>query len=194
MKKFTSLFVASAILMGVGFSVAPTAEAAKVKVEVAQQSTPTIKGIEDVTIPMGSKFDALQGVSLVDGNGKVIPNGQVLVSNNFTDTYKEKSFVLTYVAFDGQGNYLSQKRTVTVKAMTDNKPELNVSGQVIFRGSVFNPLDYATALDKEDGNISKNIQVKGTVDTSVSGPNQLTYSITDSAGNTESKTVIMYVM
>lgn len=192
MKKFKSLFVTSAILMGLGFSVVPTAEASKV--EVAQQNAMTIKGIEDVTIPMGSKFDALQGVSLVSGNGEVVPNGYVLVSNDVIDTYKERSFVLTYVAFDGQGGYLSQKRTVTVKALTDNKPELNVSGQVIFRGSVFNPLDYATALDKEDGNISKNIQVKGTVNTNVSGPNQLTYSITDSAGNIESKTVIMYVM
>lgn len=192
MKKFKSLFVTSAILMGLGFSVVPTAEA--LKVEVAQQSAMTIKGIEDVTIPTGSKFDALQGVSLVSGNGEVVPNGYVLVSNDVIDTYKERSFVLTYVAFDGQGGYLSQKRTVTVKALTDNKPELNISGQVIFKGSVFNPLDYATALDKEDGNISKNIQVKGTVNTNVSGPNQLTYSITDSAGNTESKTVIMYVM
>lgn len=192
MKKFKSLFVTSAILMGLGFSVVPTAEASKV--EVAQQNAMTIKGIEDVTIPMGSEFDALQGVSLVSGNGEVVLNGDVLVSNDVIDTYKERSFVLTYVAFDGQGGYLSQKRTVTVKALTDNKPELNVSGQVIFRNSVFNPLDYATALDKEDGNISKNIQVKGTVNTNVSGSNQLTYSITDSAGNTASKTVIMYVM
>ncbi len=50
------------------------------------------------------------------------------------------------------------------------------------QGGTFNDLG-ATALDNRDGDISDNIMVSGSVNTSVVGPHILQYNVSDSAGN-----------
>lgn len=51
----------------------------------------------------------------------------------------------------------------------------------------------ATALDDEDGDLTSQITVSGTVTTTIAGTYTLTYSVTDAAGNvgTETRTVIV---
>ena len=54
----------------------------------------------------------------------------------------------------------------------------------VTEGETFDPLAGVTATDYEDGDITANIIVTGTVDTSVPGDYTITYSITDSYGTT----------
>lgn len=196
MKKISQYVIASTVLMGVGFSAAVAPKAASAESNVQSKATVGLKfkGADDITVVMGEKFNPRAGVTLVSSKGTVSPNAQIFVSNNSLNLNKAGTYDLTYVAFDGQGDYIFKNRKVTVTALTDNKPELKATGQVVFRGTSFNPLSYATAWDAEDGDISKNIKVSGHVNMSVSGMYSVNYSITDSAGNFDSKTINVYVM
>jgi hypothetical protein len=70
-----------------------------------------------------------------------------------------------------------------------DKPE--VSNVVL--GSIWNNPAY-TASDVEDGNLTNAVIVTGSVDTSVEGPNTLTYQVTDSDLNTTTKTITVNVV
>lgn len=191
MKRIGKVVVLLSMMIGMGVITTVSVEASS---SVSGQQELSIKGIEDITIPMGQAFDTLHGVELVSKNGKVSPDASILVSSHTVNVYEKGVVIVTYVVFDGYGNYVFNTRKVTVKAMSDAKPELMVTGQVIFKNSPFNPLAYVTAVDKEDGDISNKVKVDGKVNTSLSGMNQLTYSVRDSAGNVVNKTVIFYVM
>ena len=69
---------------------------------------------------------------------------------------------------------------------TDNTAPVikGVSDKQINIGDTFDPLTGITASDKEDGDLTSNITVTGTVDTSKAGVYELTYSVTDSKGLT----------
>ncbi len=61
------------------------------------------------------------------------------------------------------------------------------------QGDAFNPLDGIQAFDAEDGDITASIVVSGSVDTQTPGDYVLTYSVTDSEGQTVSVTRIVTV-
>jgi len=50
-------------------------------------------------------------------------------------------------------------------------------------GSVFNPLEGVTALDDVDGSLTTSITVSGVININIVGVYQLTYTVTDAAGN-----------
>ncbi|MGL5480128.1 MAG: immunoglobulin-like domain-containing protein [Clostridium sp.] len=79
------------------------------------------------------------------------------------------------------GNLISNI-SVTV---ADNKPIINgTENKIIKINDSFNPLVGVTATDDLDGNITKNIKVLGTVDTKKPGKYNITYTVTDTVGNT----------
>lgn len=55
-------------------------------------------------------------------------------------------------------------------------------------GDTFNPLTGVTATDAKDGDVTSSITVSGSVDTNTVGNYTLTYSVTDSDGNTKTAT------
>ncbi|MGL4773910.1 MAG: glycosyl hydrolase family 18 protein [Clostridium sp.] len=63
-----------------------------------------------------------------------------------------------------------------------------VEDKTINLGDEFNALAGVTANDKEDGDLTSNIEVTGNVDTSKAGKYTLTYKVTDSEGKTTTKT------
>ena len=84
---------------------------------------------------------------------------------------------------------------VTLEKADAVKPELTVpaNGDVAF-GSTFDALAGVSATDNVDGNITASIEVSGNVDTSVLGEYELTYAVTDAAGNTTTKTLTVTVV
>lgn len=59
---------------------------------------------------------------------------------------------------------------------------------------LFDPMDYVTAYDEEDGDITEWIQLKeNTIDLTQIGMYRLTFEVTDSYGSTTSKTVTVQV-
>ena len=72
---------------------------------------------------------------------------------------------------------------------TNEKSVINGAEDITIKvGDSFDPKSGVTATDKEDGDITSKIVIKGSVDTSKAGEYVLTYSITDSDGNTTTMT------
>ncbi|WP_283591405.1 glycosyl hydrolase family 18 protein [Clostridium butanoliproducens] len=76
----------------------------------------------------------------------------------------------------------------TAPSEVNTKPVLNgISNKTITVGDNFDPMAGVTAYDKEDGDLTGKILVKGTVDTTKVGTYKLVYSVTDSKNETTIK-------
>lgn len=86
MKRIGKVVVWLSMMIGMGVVTTVSVEASS---SVSGQQELSIKGIEDITIPMGQAFDTLQGVELVSKTGKVSPDAKLLVSSNTVNVYKK---------------------------------------------------------------------------------------------------------
>lgn len=69
-------------------------------------------------------------------------------------------------------------------------PIINASDKTLTVGDVFDPFKDVTATDKEDGNLTEEIEIlKNEVDTSKAGVYEVTYKVTDSKGASSVKTI-----
>lgn len=94
--------------------------------------------------------------------------------------------VITVKTYNGK---ISKEIDVTVA--TNTKPYIKANDVVIEEGSMFNPLDYASASDKEDGVLTltnENIKFNN-VNVKQPGIYQVTYIVQDSDGNVVEKTI-----
>ncbi|OSB07625.1 cell surface protein, partial [Paraclostridium bifermentans] len=86
------------------------------------------------------------------------------------DTSKAGTYKVVYAVTDSSGATTTEDITVTVKLKDltlNNAPVIKAENKTIKVGDKFNPMDGVSAIDKEDGNITKDIKViKNTVDTS----------------------------
>jgi len=145
-------------------------------------------GDPDVTILLGEPYTDPGATASDTEDGDITDQIQVAgtVTVDVVGTY-----VITYNVTDSDGNAAQQvTRTVTVVEAGDNNPEISLLGEAevtLQTGDAFTDPG-ATASDIEDGDITNDIVVTGSVNTSESGVYVLTYSITDSDGNTVSVT------
>ena len=114
-----------------------------------------------------------------------------LVRNDDTpvDPLQIESVVLEQY-YDAETRLSSQR--LIGEASTNQVPVFyGIDDQTITKGDSFDPLAGVTALDKEDGDLTSKINVKGTVDTEKAGEYTLTYSVTDSDNNhvSENRTI-----
>lgn len=133
-------------------------------------------------INVGDNFNPMEGVTAIDQNGNDITKN-IKVDGN-VDTSKEGKYTLHYTYKDGKGKELcNMERTIVVRpagaplfsGIEDRELKLN---------DKFDPMEGVKATDKKDGDLTKNVKVDGTVDTSKEGKYVLTYTVTDSEGNT----------
>jgi len=93
----------------------------------ADVTPPTITGVEDVTIEVGSEFDPLAGVEAID-----ILDGEItLTSANVTGTVNvdvADDYILTYTVEDAAGNIATETRTVTVVSLVFTETDMVVNG------------------------------------------------------------------
>ncbi|WP_052952034.1 DUF5011 domain-containing protein [Paraclostridium benzoelyticum] len=156
---------------------------------------PVIHG-EDKTIEVGDKFNPMYGVSATDKEDGNITK-DIKVIKNTVDTSKAGKYKVVYSVTDSNGATTTEDITVTVKLkdLTLNKPPvIKAENKTIKVGDKFNPLDGVTAIDEEDGNITKDIKViKNTVDTSEVGIYKVIYKVTDSKGASNTKFILVTV-
>ncbi|MGL5245795.1 MAG: immunoglobulin-like domain-containing protein, partial [Sarcina sp.] len=140
--------------------------------------SPIISGIEDVTLKVGESFDPLEGVSVSDDfDNNLIPTITGTVTPNVAGTY-----TLTYAIKDSGGREFLSTRNITVE--TNEKPIFTGIDDIeIKAGTSFNNLLGVKATDKEDGDLSKSIIVKGNVDINTPGIYELNYFVEDKDGN-----------
>ncbi|KRT57715.1 protein of unknown function (DUF5011) [endosymbiont of Ridgeia piscesae] len=141
----------------------------------------TLLGDNPMTLQAGETFvdpgatanDTFDG----DLSGSIVVSGVV-------DSSTAGSYTVTYSVTDAAGNSASASRSVEVVDSSD--PVITLEGDnpvAIEAGTPF--IDPgASAEDDVDGDITDRILVDGEVDVETAGSYQLTYTVSDSAGNT----------
>ncbi|WP_050632263.1 immunoglobulin-like domain-containing protein [Bacillus andreraoultii] len=150
-------------------------------VTVIDYIKPVLSGVTDVTINFGDTFDPLEGISATDNNdGDLTKEIQVSGAVNVN---KAGTYELMYTVTDNAGNKDTKKRIV---AVIDHIPPTitGVGNTTVGLYTDFNILEGVTALDNNDGDLTKYIKTNGTVDTSKEGSHVISYTVTDAAGNT----------
>ncbi|MBC2190607.1 LPXTG cell wall anchor domain-containing protein [Listeria booriae] len=162
-----------------------------VTVIVTSNEKPAIQA-EDQTIKKGTKFDSIADVTATDQeDGDLTKTIEVI--RNTVDTTKEGTYQVSYEVIDSDGNIAY--KTITVTVTSNEKPTIAAEDQVITVGDNFDPQQLATSTDKEDGDLTKQIEViSNTVDTLQPGTYKVVYRVTDSDNNTVEKTITVTVL
>jgi len=145
----------------------------------------TVTGDNPVTVEKGSTYTDAGATASDNVDGDLTSD---IVITGTVDTSVAGTYTLTYSVTDAAGNTGTATRTVNVVDITP--PVITVTGDnpaTVEKGSTYSD-DGATASDNVDGDLTSDIVITGTVDTSVVGTYTLTYSVTDEAGNTGSAT------
>ncbi|WP_262415836.1 DUF5011 domain-containing protein [Exiguobacterium acetylicum] len=98
------------------------------------------------------------------------------------DVNRPGRYWLTYRASDFAGNYSQVKRMIIVKDQA--RPTISGADDVTIKmNETFRPKRGVTAFDEVDGDLTKKIQISGTVNTSKKGIYPILYSVKDASGN-----------
>lgn len=161
-----------------------------VTVTVTSNDAPVISAM-DKSLKKGSSFDPLAGVTASDlEDGDVTAN--VTITANDVNTSKVGTYHVTYAVTDSDGN--TTKKTITVTVTSDAAPTILAADTTVKKGKTFDPLAGMTASDADDGDVTgKVIVTANDVDTSKIGTYHITYSVTNSDGNTTTKTITVTV-
>lgn len=147
---------------------------------------------EDKTIKIGDEFDPLEGVTAHDAeDGDLTKDIKVLrneVNPNVPGIYE-----VEYSVTDSDGN--TTTKTIKVTVRSNEKPVINAEDKTIEVGDKFDPKEGVTAHDAEDGDLTKDIKIlKNEVNPNVPGVYEVEYAVTDSDGNTTTKTIKVTVI
>lgn len=142
----------------------------------------TLNGESIVTLYQGADYTELGATAIDDRDLNVTVNSSGEVKTSALGTY-----VVTYTAQDSAGNSATIERTVNVVLPPDTiAPMLTLNGEseiTLFQNVAYTELG-ATATDERDGDV--NVTIVGEVDSSTIGIYTITYTATDSAGNSAS--------
>lgn len=153
----------------------------------------TIIGSANIAVKKDSIYND-QGATATDDKDGNITNK--IVTTGTVNTAVAGIYHISYVVSDLAGNKDSVVRTVTVFYGDTTKPVIVLAGKnpdTLQRNATYVDLG-ATATDDIDGDITAKIIRTGTVDSSTIGSYVLTYTVTDIAGNTASKTRTVVVI
>ncbi|HHQ4572225.1 TPA: immunoglobulin-like domain-containing protein [Aeromonas veronii] len=139
---------------------------------------PVFSGVSDTRIKQGTAFDPMAGVTANDKEDGDL-TGQILVEGS-VDNQRIGLYPLTYKVSDRDNNVTEQVRSVEVYSM---KPVFSgVTDTTLELGTAFDPMTGVSAHDEEDGDLTAQIKVNGSVDSNKVGRYTLTYQVSDSAG------------
>ncbi len=163
------------------------ANTAKRFVIVTDTTIPVISivGASDLTIQAGSEYIEY-GVSASDSLDGDITSLVIVSSNINTDLPGE--YTVIYNVNDSSGNYATEI-VRSIKVVDTVPPTLTLKGKSetdIEAGAVYSELG-AVAYDVVDGNLSNQIKRSGAVNAGVPGIYEISYIVTDAAGNESEK-------
>lgn len=160
----------------------------QITLQIVDTTSPTIEIQNE--IPYNQKnFQILDYVKVSDNSQKEC---QVEVVEHNIDIHKIGEYHITVSAIDAYGN--QSKKESTLKVVDKTAPTIKNGDDVFITvKDDFQTLEGLKAIDDVDGDCSQLLQVEGTVDTSQKGIYELTYTVSDKAGNTAKKTRKVYV-
>ncbi|MBC2036918.1 LPXTG cell wall anchor domain-containing protein [Listeria booriae] len=167
-----------------------TANSTGANIAVTSNTAPVIAA-DDTSVKKGGSFDPMAGVTASDAEDGNLTNS-ISVTANDVDTSVEGTYHVTYSVTDSDGN--TTTKTITVTVSSNNAPVITAADKTLKKGASFDPMAGVSASDTEDGNVTDKVTVTANdVDTSAVGTYHVTYSVTDSDGNTTTKTITVTV-
>ncbi len=148
-----------------------------------------LNGVSPTEVTEGDTYSDAGATATDDRDGTI----DVLTIGS-VDTSTVGAYTITYTATDNAGNTATSSRTVNVVLSEDvTPPVITLVGEdtvTVTEGNAYSE-EGATAVDNRDGTVA--VTTGGSVNTSVSGTYTITYTATDSAGNsiTEIRIVIV---
>lgn len=161
---------------------------------VSDTTAPTIsyKKESTVTVDYGSQFSYSDYIKVTDNFDKKVTSIDV---DGTVDTKKVGETTLEITATDSSGNQSQKSLKVKVEDLSAPKISLSKSSVQITKGKSFNAKNYLeSATDNKDGNITSKVKVNSSVNTDKAGKYTVTYSVTDEAGNSSSKSLKVTVV
>ncbi|MBC1906305.1 DUF5011 domain-containing protein [Listeria booriae] len=158
----------------------------EITVTVTSNDAPTIEAT-DHTLKKGTKFDPMSEVSAADKEDGDMTK-DIKITANDVDTTQEGIYHVTYSITDSDENTTTKEITVTVTS--NDAPTITATDKTLKRGDTFDALAEVSAADKEDGDLTSDIQViANDVNPDQEGTYSVTYSVTDSDNNTTTKQI-----
>ncbi|MBC1486701.1 DUF5011 domain-containing protein [Listeria seeligeri] len=148
--------------------------------KVIVTEAPKISGDSETVLNPNASFDPMSSITAKDKEDGNLTK-DIKVVGNTVDTSNSGSYEVTYEVTDSDGNTSTFTRTFIV---TEAPVITGASEIYVNPNTIFDPISTIEATDKEDGDITKELQVKSnSVDTSTPGTYEVTYEVTDSDGN-----------
>lgn len=160
-----------------------------VKVTVKGSSSPIINA-SDREVSQYTDFDYMEGVSASDDSGDLTSS---VTYNESVDTNTLGTYKVTYTVTNKEGK--SASKTINVKVILNEKPVIEATDKTVYLNHSFDERDGVKASDKEDGDLTSSIKVvKNDVKMDAIGDYEVTYSVTDKAGQETVKTIKVSVI
>lgn len=139
-------------------------------------------GSSTLTVQAGTVFDPLQDVSAWDlEEGDLTSTIKVA---GLVDTNRAGAYQLTFTVTDDQGEVTERRRKIMV-VDPNTSPVLTGTGDItIVLNKPFSVRLGVNAEDREDGRITRDIRINGSVNWHQEGAYELLYAVTDSHGST----------
>lgn len=144
------------------------------------------------TITFGEDFDPLDwDFEVLDREGNDVTNSLVVIDNQVdTSVPGLYDVVLLATSADGQDSI----RIDAVLEVVNEAPEITADDVTIAYGEDFDPENHAVATDPEDGNITSDVEIaESNFNPERAGEYEITYSVTDAAGETVEHTISVTV-
>ncbi|EKZ4627443.1 DUF5011 domain-containing protein, partial [Listeria monocytogenes] len=146
--------------------------------------------VADRQVSVGDVFNPMENVSANDTEDGDVSSHVEVIENN-VDTQTPGSYTVTYKVMDSHGKSIT--KTIHIEVVND-KPTILANDKELTVGDTFNPLEGVTATDKQDGDLTSQIQVESNdVDITKAGTYHVTYGVVDTAGEKTEKTITITV-
>ena len=179
----------------------------RVKATVAEDDTYASAESEYVEFTINKatpKYDAPNGLEAIEGQTLAdvkLPKGFAWDKDAATSVGSagDQEFTVTYTPDDTDNFEVVKEIKVTIKVhmkwvALNEVPVINAEDKTLTVGDKFDPMDGVTATDKEDGDLTDQIEIaKNTVDTSKAGLYSVTYEVTDKDGASVEKSINVVV-
>lgn len=162
-------------------------------IEVVDNVEPiiNISGDNPLILEFGTPYTELGATASDNIDGDLSSSIQIDASNLDTDL---GTYTVTYSVEDGEQNETSRIRTVIVRDTTE--PDISLIGDPLIELELLSTYTEQGVLssDNYDENISDSLNIAGSINNAVVGSYDLTYTVTDNSGNTNSVSRIVNVV
>lgn len=163
-----------------------------ITVEILDETAPkiTLNGENPLEIEIGENYEEPGATAEDDVDGDITNNIEI---SGEVDTDKPGEYEIIYTVSDEAGNSTEETRVVNVVDKT--APEITLIGDNPLELEVGDTYDEqgASAEDNVDGDITDDIEISGEVNTEEVGEYEITYTVSDAAGNETIETRIVNV-